>query len=1475
MKKNYLIVLLMLLSILPYHKAYAQQLTCLSNSIVRKNGDDGVYRYRIPGIVTSNSGTLVAVYDVRRSAAYRDNSDLPNPIAIGVSRSLDKGATWQAMQIAMEYEADERGMMGNGISDPAILVDKATGALWVIAKWNRGPSGGYGFKPGATGQILVAKSVDDGVTWSDPINVTEQIKSDHWTNILQGPGNGIMLRDGTLAFSINFNEAGVNYATMIYSKDHGKTWKCGKDKIRYATNEAQLVELNDGRIMLNSRTANSADDYRAIYTTSDLGDHWQVHPTSIDGSSATADKMIEPTCQASIIRYTSTRDGYKKNRLLFTNPKSVDSRDHFTMRMSSNEGDSWTSGRLLMSNLHGVAYSCITILDDQTIGVLFEDLFGTDHLRFIRFTMDELSSGVDPLQPKNPQPVYNGLNAPLSANAGAQLSLSLANFNITPIPGTSYPDDYTLTLMYGEDYLTNNLFTVDLLASASGNVDIYAYVSYTNGTPGDVSDDVDCDFFTFPVSVTATNTAPQWLKSIGTRGVRVGGSNIISLGEFAADANNDALTYSIQANSNSSVAQVSILNQDELQFTGIQEGETTIEVLVSDGDNSASHSFNVVVDSTIGLFCNFEVSEGFTTENKTKGKFTDDKGFTWRFSSHSRLQTNNGNQSLMIFRNGNHGWFELDASQLNGIDKIKFKVTPYGDTQFVPYGPLTLDRHYAVRTSVNGGKTWYTELNAYPVFSDANDQKFIEVDIQREGQVMIQIQMKDQSGYGMGTEDGKGLIIDELEIIPLKSPYQSGESALLSMLQEQSVMAGQPQEFVAAQLEVVCKGNLSAMKLDHLYLNLNQITDPSDVEFIEIYSTGNKSDYDELIKETGQLVYQGSLTSSIAMNNATLSGGSNIFWIFARTNAGTIAGDQMLLKADSVEFDTGTTLLVDNNQTLAISFWGDGDLLPAYTIDFEAESGYELKDRFTKEGGVDLDGNSYLFGNGFGNVDAYNSWGPCYDQVLLLWDADGDTNNSNDTDSYIEFHLNRNRIASVSDISFIAKNHGNGTHHVKLLVSNDQGKTWQDQGAVEIFNRWGTDVETFTFSNINLVGEIWFRLQLNGRTGGTGVEFDNLQISSQAFVAPPVVSNIGLKGNTQNTASFLFTTDKSGTVNYMVVPVDAQAPVASQIKNGVNYADETVIASGESSVPSGNNIITVSGLSQDVDYALYMMGSSAYAYSEISRLDFRLSYGQSNIRFEPEEGYTLSSRTSSLAVTDINGHTWETYNGYANIDGYNGWGPCDQQCLILFDEDGDSNAPNGDTYCILKMNTSSVNSISELSFIAKNHGNGSHVLQLSGTTNQGLSWQNIGQCTVYNRYGSNVETFSFTGIDLVGEVWLKFEILSSTGGYGIDMDNISVSGGLVSSVTPSQSSIKAAVSENIPYEEHTNSQLSVYPNPTFDQIYIDGLSATDQVYLFDALGHLISNKHSNMINLSSCSSGIYYLKIISDGQTTQFKIVKK
>src|SRR5699024_5017219 len=151
---------------------------------LKQKGEDGVNTYRIPGLATTNKGTLIAVYDIR----YNSSRDLQAHVDVGMSRSTDKGKTWESMQIIMD-----RGTWGglpeneNGVGDPALLVDRATNTIWVAALWAHGDEGerllsvtGPGFKPGETGQLLLVKSEDDGKTWSDPINITKQIKEKEW-----------------------------------------------------------------------------------------------------------------------------------------------------------------------------------------------------------------------------------------------------------------------------------------------------------------------------------------------------------------------------------------------------------------------------------------------------------------------------------------------------------------------------------------------------------------------------------------------------------------------------------------------------------------------------------------------------------------------------------------------------------------------------------------------------------------------------------------------------------------------------------------------------------------------------------------------------------------------------------------------------------------------------------------------------------------------------------------------------------------------------------------------------------------------------------------------------------------------------------------------------------------------------------------------------------------------------------------------
>ncbi len=247
---------------------------------VRKRGDDGVHTFRIPGLATTNKKTLIGVYDVRR----RSGGDLPGDIDVGMSRSTDGGRTWQPMQIIMDMGEDSQWNY-DGIGDPAILVDRNTGTIWVAATWSHGNRSWHGSGPGLTpedtGQLMLTRSDDDGLTWSPPINITSQVKKPEWSFLLQGPGKGITMRDGTLVFAAQYRDAPeqqrLPHSTIIYSTDHGNTWQVGTGAFDDTT-EAQVVEIEPGVLMLNCRY--NRKPARVVMTTRDLGETWQTHATS-------------------------------------------------------------------------------------------------------------------------------------------------------------------------------------------------------------------------------------------------------------------------------------------------------------------------------------------------------------------------------------------------------------------------------------------------------------------------------------------------------------------------------------------------------------------------------------------------------------------------------------------------------------------------------------------------------------------------------------------------------------------------------------------------------------------------------------------------------------------------------------------------------------------------------------------------------------------------------------------------------------------------------------------------------------------------------------------------------------------------------------------------------------------------------------------------------------------------------------------
>lgn len=359
---------------------------------LRQHGQDGVHTSRIPGLTTSKRGTLMAIYDAR----YESARDLQGHMDIALNRSFDGGRTWEPMQVVLDRK--EWGGMPekyNGVSDACILVDDHTGDIYVAGLWMyglldaetgkwvegltadstrwlhqwraKGSQPGFGVKE--TSQFLITKSSDDGLTWSEPINITTAKKKEWWL-FAPAPGQGITMSDGTLVFPTQGrDENGTSFSNITWSKDGGKTWTTGNPATRNTT-ECAVVELQNGSLMLNMRDnrnkGNEVVNGRSVFVTDDLGETWTEHPTSRKA-------LIEPTCMASLHKHTYQEGGEEKSVLLFVNPASATKRNHITLKVSYDEGNSWPEEKaILLDEYSGRGYSCITSVNDSTIGILYE-----------------------------------------------------------------------------------------------------------------------------------------------------------------------------------------------------------------------------------------------------------------------------------------------------------------------------------------------------------------------------------------------------------------------------------------------------------------------------------------------------------------------------------------------------------------------------------------------------------------------------------------------------------------------------------------------------------------------------------------------------------------------------------------------------------------------------------------------------------------------------------------------------------------------------------------------------------------------------------------------------------------------------------------------------------------------------------------------------------------------------------------------
>jgi sialidase-1 len=368
--------------------------------VLRAQGLDNCNTYRIPGLVTTNKGTLIAVYDNR----YNNSKDLQEDIDIGMSRSTDSGQTWEPMKVIMDMgEYGGRSQRLNGCGDPCVLYDHTTHTIWVAALWMSGANYDQmlwwaskpGMKPEETGQFLLVKSTDDGVTWSQPVNITSQIKDPSWQLLLQGPGRGITTKNGVLVFPAQFKaDIGTKaidggqytcHSTIVYSKNGGQSWQIGTGA-KSNTTEAQVVELADGSLMLNmrddrNRADKGATNGRAVAVTNDFGTTWKPHLSS---NSA----LPEPNCMASIISADVTISGKTQQVLFFSNPNNKKARTNMTIKASLGGGKTWPEAyRQELNSASGYGYSCMTMVDANTLGILYE---GTKDLFFQKVPVNEI-----------------------------------------------------------------------------------------------------------------------------------------------------------------------------------------------------------------------------------------------------------------------------------------------------------------------------------------------------------------------------------------------------------------------------------------------------------------------------------------------------------------------------------------------------------------------------------------------------------------------------------------------------------------------------------------------------------------------------------------------------------------------------------------------------------------------------------------------------------------------------------------------------------------------------------------------------------------------------------------------------------------------------------------------------------------------------------------------------------------------------
>lgn len=294
MKKHSLLILFVLFafSVNAQDKAHQMANGIKSHQdLFNTSMNDSVSCYRIPALVTAPNGDLIAAIDERVPSCndLRGSDD----INIVIRRSNNNGKTWGPIEMVMNFP------LGQSASDPSMIVDEITNEIFLF----------YNFMNLDAEKdvyyLHVMKSSDNGKSWSRPEDITSQIAKPEWHKDFKfiTSGRGIQTSTGKLLHCMVNLDSGMH---IFGSDDHGKTWFLIDTPIAPA-DESKIIELVDGSWMVNAR-ANDKKGVRYVHTSSDEGSTWVTKA---------ATQLNDPACNASIIRYTSIKDGYKKTGFCF------------------------------------------------------------------------------------------------------------------------------------------------------------------------------------------------------------------------------------------------------------------------------------------------------------------------------------------------------------------------------------------------------------------------------------------------------------------------------------------------------------------------------------------------------------------------------------------------------------------------------------------------------------------------------------------------------------------------------------------------------------------------------------------------------------------------------------------------------------------------------------------------------------------------------------------------------------------------------------------------------------------------------------------------------------------------------------------------------------------------------------------------------------------------------------------------------